>query len=405
MDKLIRPLVATLCATTMCTSIIPQAFATNTNDDEPQFALTSYTADLNKAYVKDIRDAPSPQTQEGSDSVALENATSLKDSFSDYGFTVNSISTESHFVSCLHTDNGTSEILAYLTTQIDSKLPEGTTSTIAPNGILHSSLGDYHRITFSDYTNPLAKSHYTVLSDQILDTESTDEASSLNQYLLPNPSSTDISQAHMPQQTTASPRSTYKETINVSKAVNYALKWTSAPYDDDKQEDYNPAFPYYGENCANFASQILYTGGLPKVQGNIGQRKNLDIWTWELSGAFGGHTPSNTWSLAEDNYFHMRDYANWSNRVNNIYETPQMGLIYTDWTSDHTIDHVMFVIDNIPVPNSSHAGYKPMPIICQKSNNRNAVPLSTEMTYAHKKHPKDTISWFGLSANAKVRFI
>ncbi|MBQ1512730.1 MAG: hypothetical protein IIZ50_00175 [Bifidobacterium sp.] len=111
---------------------------------------------------------------------------------------------------------------------------------------------------------------------------------------------------------------------------------------------------------------MLYTGGLPKVQGNIGQRKNLDIWTWELSGAFGGHTPSNTWSLAEDNYFHMRDYANWSNRVNNIYETPQMGLIYTDWTSDHTIDHVMFVIDNIPVPSSSHAGYEPMPIICQK---------------------------------------
>lgn len=134
-------------------------------------------------------------------------------------------------------------------------------------------------------------------------------------------------------------------------------------------------------------------------------KKELRYLDMGALGAFGGHTPSNTWSLAEDNYFHMRDYANWSNRVNNIYETPQMGLIYTDWTSDHTIDHVMFVIDNIPVPSSSHAGYEPMPIICQKSNNRNAVPLSTEMTYAHKKHPKDTISWFGLSANAKVRFI
>lgn len=60
---------------------------------------------------------------------------------------------------------------------------------------------------------------------------------------------------------------------NADTAVAYAREWTEAG-----KKLWNPDFHREDSDCTNFASQVLYAGGIPQVSG---ERKSSDAWFYE----------------------------------------------------------------------------------------------------------------------------
>lgn len=48
---------------------------------------------------------------------------------------------------------------------------------------------------------------------------------------------------------------------DVASMTDYAITWTSGQYRGDEVEHFNPDYPYFENNCANFVSQVLHAGG------------------------------------------------------------------------------------------------------------------------------------------------
>ena len=167
--------------------------------------------------------------------------------------------------------------------------------------------------------------------------------------------------------------------------VRYALKWTDYPYSGDDESDFNPDYPYFGNNCANFVSQSLHEGGAPYHTSLSINTKDKALWTPNLLPG----KPTWTWNNADYNYEFMK------NNYFNAFDSPWMdigGLIYTDWNADGTKDHAMIVtqcdktfVNGQMIMNT---------YISQKTNNRHNIPLSVEMGLTHQSHP-NTI-WYGL---------
>lgn len=122
--------------------------------------------------------------------------------------------------------------------------------------------------------------------------------------------------------------------INVSASCTYATQYATS---------YNGNYKSFSEDCTNFASQILFSGGVSQINtGNVTtgwwyQRTILPIRTFD--------TNSNTWSLA-------RYFANYEGKYHattsfNTFslEVQKGDFIGLDYTDDGDVDHVGFVTD------------------------------------------------------------
>ncbi|MEE8685024.1 MAG: amidase domain-containing protein [Bifidobacterium mongoliense] len=176
---------------------------------------------------------------------------------------------------------------------------------------------------------------------------------------------------------------------NYMDGVRYALKWTAPPYNGDAESDYNLAHPYSylpKDNCANFVSQSIHAAGAPLKSGLTVNTKDPTVWTPDL--VLG--KPTWTWANAQYNYNYMKT------NYYKAYPDPwlDMGsLIYADWNSDGTKDHMMIVTqaDRSFLSNGTMVFNT---YISQKTNNRHNIPLSVEMSLASKTH--SNITWYGL---------
>lgn len=172
---------------------------------------------------------------------------------------------------------------------------------------------------------------------------------------------------------------------DVYEMQGYATKWSSSPYDGDSVHHFNPDFPYLNNNCANFVSQILRSGGW-NFAGGVNPNDTAN-WTPNLTGPAG---PSRTWSSSRYQYTYAKN--NGYEYMDNIWNANAGDLLYTDWDPDNTpdgqIDHVMFVAyDSFGEPSG--------PLIVQKSPNRSMIPIA--QTIANATAQGKSIVWFGLT--------
>lgn len=76
--------------------------------------------------------------------------------------------------------------------------------------------------------------------------------------------------------------------------AEYGKKWTKSPYRGDAKADFNPDYPYFDNNCANFVSQMYNKAGWKRTGG---ANPHLDgNWDDDLTGLAG---PSWTCSQAK----------------------------------------------------------------------------------------------------------
>ena len=170
--------------------------------------------------------------------------------------------------------------------------------------------------------------------------------------------------------------------LKVVPAQTYALDWTSPPYAGDDASDFNPDFPYFDNNCANFVSQVLHAGGWTYQQGLI--PNNTAYWAPDLNGLAG---PSRSWSASAYQYIFVDN--NGYSWLDNIWNAKIGDLLYTDWDPngqpDGEIDRVMFV--------AFGSEFDGDPVITQKTPNR-FIPLSQSILNAQAQGR--TVTWYGL---------
>lgn len=177
---------------------------------------------------------------------------------------------------------------------------------------------------------------------------------------------------------------------NLMDGVRYALKWTAPPYDGDADSDFNPAFKRYDNNCANFVSQSVYAGGAPLRTEVISiNTRDTNQWTYDL--IFG--KPTWTWVNAAYNYEFMKNYYY---HPNNDIWSEWGDLIYADWDSDGTKDHVMIITQSDRYIDA-YGKMRFHTCISQKTNNRHNIPLDVEIAIASQNHKH--ITWYSLVKN------
>lgn len=176
--------------------------------------------------------------------------------------------------------------------------------------------------------------------------------------------------------------------LNVSKAVAYAKKWTKSPYAGDSKNQYNPDYPHFSNNCANFVSQILDQSTWSYRQGNSFQHTDTSVWTPNLRGIRGA---SYTWSSSHYLINFVGKQSAAYQNLTNIWNARAGDLLFTDWDpngrADGQIDHVMFV-------SGRTSGGEPR--ITQKNSNRHNILLSASISNA-KKAGHTKIVWYGKS--------
>ncbi len=90
---------------------------------------------------------------------------------------------------------------------------------------------------------------------------------------------------------------------NRSAAVAYADQWSA----NDPDSVRNPDYPNFGNDCTNFASQVLYAGGMP-TQGSRESACYPEDW-WKPYSLFGFWHWPHSWSVAECQRQRMAMYS------------------------------------------------------------------------------------------------
>lgn len=179
--------------------------------------------------------------------------------------------------------------------------------------------------------------------------------------------------------------------INADKFRAYALKWTKSPYDGDEKSDYNPTYPVYNNNCANFASQTLDQAGWYLTGGNSLQVEDDTKWTYNLAGVAGA---TRTRSLSRKLMLFAFNTGTYDDKVSSIWAVRKGDLLFADWEGpkgvghpDGTVDHTMVV--------TGFAADNGEPLISQKTNNRHHIRLSKSIQIA-KDQGRYPIVWYAL---------
>ncbi|WP_349930845.1 amidase domain-containing protein [Glutamicibacter mishrai] len=280
----------------------------------------------------------------------------------------------------LSASGDTQKVLANVTTTISSApLDDGTSEP--------SSWSDKHILTLSKISNT-----WVVTGDEYTSEE---EAPVDYGDVLPDEKAapTDRSSATKmiiasPALSPSSPAATKYPTqtkINASRFSAYALEHTRGKFNKDGKEYKNSPYPSYGNNCSNFASQVLDYAGWYTTGGNSLQVKSLDKWTYNLSG-FKGAT--RTWSQARSLFTFAKNTGTYA-KMGNIWNARTGDLLFTDWDPNKKHDGL---IDHVMVVSGRSSG---TPKISQKSPNRSNVSLNTTIALI-KKQGRSTV-WYGLS--------
>ncbi|WP_091179147.1 amidase domain-containing protein [Microlunatus flavus] len=182
-------------------------------------------------------------------------------------------------------------------------------------------------------------------------------------YAADDPAADDPAAAEYTVDTTARASSTnYFPSLNFRAAASYASLWT----DDNHAGKINTKYGDAGDNCTNFISQALYSGGWKTRNTTYAGRKWKSRWHWNYRGP-GKYTY--TWSRAHYSYRRMVAVGNRLTFAN-MENAGLADLGYFDWNvggataNDGVMDHVMIVTKRT----------KKHPYFSQKSGNRHNVP-------------------------------
>ena len=142
------------------------------------------------------------------------------------------------------------------------------------------------------------------------------------------------------KESTASTSSHVKPHINASgynadAAVEYAHKWT-----EEGKKLCNPDFHRESADCTNFASQVLFAGGIPQISG---KRNETSAWFYKYSLL---SRPSYTWGGAHNLYEHLLSYSSSVERVTETADLKVGDIISFDTDSSDNkfhIDHTAIV--------------------------------------------------------------
>jgi cell wall-associated NlpC family hydrolase len=165
-------------------------------------------------------------------------------------------------------------------------------------------------------------------------------------------------------------------------AARYALRWSDTPVrDGEPVPRYNPDYPRLDHDAANFVSQALEAGGWSRREG-----------TWDPAGS--------AWTRAADLYRFATDgraraWARSTPLSDDIWHLEPGDLLFADWTSDGTIDHVMIVVGLDTVLGFTE------PTISQHSPHRHNLPLSVAIKIAALEHGK--MSFYPVTPHASYR--
>jgi len=180
---------------------------------------------------------------------------------------------------------------------------------------------------------------------------------------------------------------------DVSAMQQYALKWTSPPYDGDEKKHFNPEFDYWNNNCANFVSQVLHAGGWSYDDWGVNPH-STKFWGPDLLGPAGA---SRTWTYSASQYTYVKEGA--YTPLDNIWNAKPGDLLYVDWDpdgkADGLIDHVMVVTGSASRISGTPLALYNEPLISQKTPNRSNLPLSLSIKFATEQQKTD-IKWYGL---------
>jgi len=99
----------------------------------------------------------------------------------------------------------------------------------------------------------------------------------------------------------------------------------------------NSTYPFYSNNCANFASQVLDTGGWYLTGGNSLQVSDSTKWTYNLAGIAGA---SRTWSQASSLYTFANNTGTYG-WLDNIWNARTGDLLFVDWDPNGKADGSM----------------------------------------------------------------
>lgn len=160
---------------------------------------------------------------------------------------------------------------------------------------------------------------------------------------------------------------------DANAAVRYALRWSDA-------SRYNPVYPRRDDDAANFVSQALEAGGWDRRPG---------VWT---PGGRAWSRPADLYRFAVANGAH--DWGRQTPRSDDIWTLRPGDLLFADWTSDGTVDHVMIVtgLDTL-------LGFTE-PTISQHSPHRHDLPLSIAIKIAALDH--DDMSFHPVSPTPRA---
>ncbi len=136
---------------------------------------------------------------------------------------------------------------------------------------------------------------------------------------------------------------------NATYATTYANKYCGKDlnindargYMCGNSQNYNGNYTNYGENdCANFVSQALVAGGRSTTSTN-GDRKSESSWYYN-----GYFSSSYSWSVASYLHNNLWVYTPSTNPTQ-VSDIRVGDLVFMDFTSNSTIDHVMIVTEKL----------------------------------------------------------
>lgn len=316
-----------------------------------------------------------------------------KDSYtrSDDGLNIQNADVSTKLVSSTKNGNGY-QATVDVETSLHMTPSDGTTITIAgqKRDSLDSS-GVFRHVLDLQYSGNESSTGLTVVNDQV---QLDDDSDQLEPISNPKPASLKSGAKYSVQNAVDVNHSWSTNGVGLDwlAAANYAELWTDSnhSYKGTDMDFMNMGFPIYPDNCTNFVSQALYTGGLKPKNATVLTRTRDDVWSYR---AFAQISPTYTWGGAENNYRYMKNYSGAFTSDNNPHHIGPGGVIYADWNGDGTKDHAAFVVGNINTRTTS------IPVICQKTHNQHDQPLTILENYASKNYHGAT-KWYGLQWKA-----
>lgn len=359
-------------------------------DNGVQSALKSYASESEKVYLASPAKLRAMSASE--QSPAEEAQLPIAEAERAAGDKVTDVTISQEVVASKALGAGKYSVVVYKTTELTLDVPEGYPSD--------SSWSDYKEVTFEmqgtklvavdeEYVDPPAN---CALDDSVETPEPEGEDEGLDdekpRESSGDPNQDDDSWKHPVAEAQRAATKGYplQNKISPTKFSAYATKWTSGKHAGDSKKYFNSAYPYYKNNCANFASQVLRAGGWYRTSGHSLQVKDKHVWTSNLAGVAGA---SRTWTSAKDLYTFANNTGSYK-WLSNIYKAKKGDLLFVDWDPkgkrDGKIDHVMVV---------SAVNEGGIPLISQKSSNRKNLNLMSSAAIA-KEQGRKKIAWYGL---------